>query len=61
MIPETQVDAKPNGGGFTGFGEPPVTTVLTVDDVEYSIFADPTMAVGTPYAVSRRMRVVRGF
>jgi hypothetical protein len=36
--------AKPDGGGFAGFGERPVLTVLTVDDVEYSIFADPTMA-----------------
>ena len=44
MIPETAVDARPDGGGFPGFGEPPVTTILTVDGVEYSIFADPTMA-----------------
>jgi hypothetical protein len=36
--------AKTDGGGFAGFGERPVLTVLTVDDVEYSIFADPTMA-----------------
>ena len=33
-----------DGGGFAGFGEPPVLTVLTVDEVEYSIVADPTMA-----------------
>ena len=32
------------GGGFAGYGEPAVLTVLTVDDVEYSIVADPTMA-----------------
>ena len=37
-------DAKVDGGGFAGFGEPPVLIVLTVDDVEYSIVADPTMA-----------------
>jgi aerobic-type carbon monoxide dehydrogenase small subunit (CoxS/CutS family) len=37
-------EAKPDGGGFPGVGEPPVTTVLTVDGVEYSIFSDPTMA-----------------
>ncbi len=42
-----QTEAPPttsDGGGFAGFGEPPVVTVLVVDDVEYSIFADPTMA-----------------
>ena len=33
-----------DGGWFVGFGEPAVVTVLTVDDVEYSILADPTMA-----------------
>ncbi len=33
-----------DGGGFAGTGEPPVTTTLTVDGVEYSIVADPTMA-----------------
>ena len=37
-------DVKIDGGGFPGFGDPPVVTVLTVDDVEYSICADPTMA-----------------
>jgi hypothetical protein len=37
-------DVKTDGGGFPGFGEPPELTVLTVDDIEYSIFADPTMA-----------------
>ena len=43
--PDATLDgAKRDGGGFPGFGEPPVTTVLTVDGVEYSIFADPTMA-----------------
>ena len=36
--------AKMEGGGFAGFGESPVVTVLTVDDVDYSIYADPTMA-----------------
>jgi xanthine dehydrogenase YagT iron-sulfur-binding subunit len=36
--------SKVDGGGFAGSGEPPVVTVLTVDDVEYSIYADPTMA-----------------
>ena len=41
---DAKQDSKPDGGGFPGFGEPPVTTVLTVDDVEYSIYADPTMA-----------------
>jgi len=35
---------KTDLGGFAGDGEPPVTTVLTVDGIEYSIFADPTMA-----------------
>ena len=43
-VDEAMADAKPDGGGFAGFGEPPVLTVLTVDDVEYSIVADPTMA-----------------
>lgn len=38
--PATPVD----GGGFAGTGEPAVTTTLTVDGVEYSITADPTMA-----------------
>lgn len=33
-----------DGGGFAGHGEPPVVTTLVVDDVEYSITADPTMA-----------------
>ena len=33
-----------DGGGFAGTGEPAVTTTLTVDGVEYSITADPTMA-----------------
>jgi hypothetical protein len=33
-----------DGGGFAGLGEPAVVTVLTVDDIEYSILADPTMA-----------------
>ncbi|HEX3089201.1 MAG TPA: 2Fe-2S iron-sulfur cluster-binding protein [Ilumatobacteraceae bacterium] len=33
-----------DGGGFPGLGEPPVVTVLTVDGIEYSICADPTMA-----------------
>jgi xanthine dehydrogenase YagT iron-sulfur-binding subunit len=42
--PTTSDGAKSDGGGFAGYGEPPVTTVLTVDDVEYSILADPTMA-----------------
>ena len=42
--PDARPDAKPDGGGFPGFGEPPVTTLLTVDGVEYSIYADPTMA-----------------
>jgi hypothetical protein len=37
-------DAKIDGGGFAGYGEPPILTVLTVDGVEYSIVADPTMA-----------------
>ena len=36
--------AKTDGGGFAGYGEAPVTTVLTVDGIEYSIVADPTMA-----------------
>jgi 2Fe-2S iron-sulfur cluster binding domain len=36
--------AKVDSGGFAGYGEPPVVTVLTVDGVEYSILADPTMA-----------------
>jgi hypothetical protein len=36
--------ARPDGGGFAGHGAPPVSTTLTVDGVEYSIFADPTMA-----------------
>jgi len=40
----TEAQAVQDGGGFAGYGEPPVLTVLTVDDVEYSIFADPTMA-----------------
>jgi hypothetical protein len=35
---------KVDGGGFAGYGEQPVTTTLTVDGVEYSIVADPTMA-----------------
>lgn len=38
------VDGGYDGGGFAGHGEPPVTVKLTVDDVEYSITADPTMA-----------------
>jgi aerobic-type carbon monoxide dehydrogenase small subunit (CoxS/CutS family) len=33
-----------DGGGFAGYGEPAVTTTLVVDDVEYHIVADPTMA-----------------
>jgi aerobic-type carbon monoxide dehydrogenase small subunit (CoxS/CutS family) len=33
-----------DSGGFAGTGEPPVTTKVTVDGVEYAIFADPTMA-----------------
>ncbi|MEY2583050.1 MAG: isoquinoline 1-oxidoreductase subunit alpha [Ilumatobacteraceae bacterium] len=42
---DARVDgAKTDGGGFAGYGEPAVVTVLTVDDVEYSILADPTMA-----------------
>jgi aerobic-type carbon monoxide dehydrogenase small subunit (CoxS/CutS family) len=42
---DTKTDvAKTDGGGFAGYGEPAVVTVLTVDDVEYSILADPTMA-----------------
>jgi hypothetical protein len=41
---DAKPDAKPGDGGFPGFGEPAVTTVLTVDGVEYSIVADPTMA-----------------
>ena len=42
--PDAKPDIKSDGGGFPGFGEPPVTTLLTVDGVEYSIYADPTMA-----------------
>jgi aerobic-type carbon monoxide dehydrogenase small subunit (CoxS/CutS family) len=37
-------DAPIDQGGFPGYGEEPVMTVLTVDGVEYSILADPTMA-----------------
>lgn len=33
-----------DGGGFAGSGEPPVTVTLTVDDIVYTITADPTMA-----------------
>ena len=33
-----------DGGGCPDLGEPPVVTVLTVDGIEYSICADPTMA-----------------
>ena len=34
----------PDGGGFAGDGMPAVTVSVTVDDVVYSITADPTMA-----------------
>lgn len=34
----------PDGGGFAGLGEPPVRVTLTVDDIVYTIAADPTMA-----------------
>lgn len=43
MSIDTQPSAR-DRGGFAGFGEPPVTTTLRVDNIEYSIFADPTMA-----------------
>ena len=33
-----------DGGGFAGHGERPVLVAITVDDVEYSITVDPTMA-----------------
>jgi aerobic-type carbon monoxide dehydrogenase small subunit (CoxS/CutS family) len=33
-----------DGGGFAGHGEPPVSVTLTVDEVVYTITADPTMA-----------------
>jgi aerobic-type carbon monoxide dehydrogenase small subunit (CoxS/CutS family) len=33
-----------DGGGFAGRGESPVATTLVVDDVEYTIVCDPTMA-----------------
>ncbi len=31
-------------GGFPGTGEPPVAITVTVDEVTYTITADPTMA-----------------
>jgi aerobic-type carbon monoxide dehydrogenase small subunit (CoxS/CutS family) len=34
----------PDGGGFAGRGEPAVRVTLTVDDIVYSITADPSMA-----------------
>lgn len=33
-----------DGGGFAGHGEPPIDVTLTVDEVEYTIHVDPTMA-----------------
>ena len=43
-VAAADVAVAADGGGFAGFGEPAVVTVLTVDHVEYSILADPTMA-----------------
>ena len=52
-VPDAITDgATTDGGGFAGYGEPPILTVLTVDDVEYSIHADPT---GAPAAVRQAM------
>jgi succinate dehydrogenase/fumarate reductase-like Fe-S protein len=31
-------------GGFPGTGQPPVTTTLRIDNIQYAIVADPTMA-----------------
>ena len=39
--PDTYVDRN---GGFAGYGQPPVTTTLTVDGTRYAIACDPTMA-----------------
>jgi aerobic-type carbon monoxide dehydrogenase small subunit (CoxS/CutS family) len=33
-----------DGGGFAGNGDAPVNVTLTVDEVVYTITADPTMA-----------------
>lgn len=41
------IDMQPvarDRGGYPGAGEPPVTTTLRVDNIEYSILTDPTMA-----------------